>query len=126
MTQAIGAWSAWVPDSGQQPALSTDRDAAVTASRKAVEIARGRKLYGLVTRTVDSKDPAVAWPQKPEDVGKRVADLAAAKIGTGDFKKSSRPRVPLSDMESGGEFARENNPDGWPRKCWVTGRSSAT
>jgi hypothetical protein len=110
VTQAIGAWSAWVPDKEQSPALNTDRDAAIGAAKKAVEIARGRKLYGLATKLLDSKDPA-AWPQNPGAVAKRVADLASAKIGTGDYKKISRPRVPLSEMESGGEFAREDHPE---------------
>src|SRR5436190_1858802 len=50
-------------------------------------------------------------PRHPGGVAKRVADLASAKIGTGDYKKRSRPRVPLSEMESGGEFARENHPE---------------
>jgi hypothetical protein len=103
----IGAWAAWAPDSGQAPELLKDlgkaRDDAVAAAIKAADLAQGRKLNALAQRALSEKD-VLSWPRKPENVAKRVADLAAAKLGSGAYQHLPRPPVPLSELQSGGEF----------------------
>lgn len=105
LSAAIAAWGAWVPDSGQQPVLASARDASVSLARRALEVARSRRLGELASKTI------AGWPQTPAAVANRVQTVGTGRINEGTFKKVMRPRVPLSEMESGGEFSREYHPD---------------
>ncbi len=104
LSSSIGALGAWVADSGQQPLLSTPRDAAVGAARKAVEFARSRRLYELAKQTI------AGWPVDGVALSQHVSAVAAARIAETTFRKFTRPRVPLSDMVAGGEFKPEFHP----------------
>jgi GTP-binding protein EngB required for normal cell division len=105
LSAAIAAWGAWVPDAGQQPTLASARDSSVGLSRKAVEIARSRRLNELARKTIDG------WPRDPGSVSKRVQEVGTGRINEGTFRRVMRPRLPLSEMESGGEFSREYHPE---------------
>ena len=109
---AIGAWSSWASDSSgrfvtpdQQAAVVTERDTAVRAARKAVEIAQSRRMFELAKRAVAD------WPQEGPAVGKRVKGVADIRISEGAYKKWNQPLVPMTEMENGGEFSREYHPD---------------
>lgn len=89
---ALGAWNADAAASGD---LTAGRNASVAASRRAIEIARGRRLYELARQAI------TAWPTDVPGIGRLVAATAADRINSGAFENLTRPQVTLSDMAKG-------------------------
>jgi hypothetical protein len=110
--EGVAAWTGWTATAAalkplseeQKASLRQDADEAAAVSRRIAEVASSRRLHEAVKRTI------AAWPATLDAAKETVTRLAGARI-EGGGPRPDRPRLKLTEMESGGEFAREFYPD---------------
>jgi len=96
--------SGWVPEPGRAAAqtLMDVRSQVVSSMRKAIDIASARRVHELARQAI------AAWPTEADGIRALVEDITNARINeqVSDARRLKRPRLPLTPMDKGGEFAK--------------------